>query len=155
MRRIKFATGAKILSEGEIGDTAFLIITGSAEVTVGEGAKAKNVGTLDAGEVFGEMCLLDPGPRSATVKALTDIELGVMSYDEFMATVQENPEQAVVFMKTLVRRLRQMNEMMAKIDPGKRRLRDFFKDWARGVDVPDADWSDDQIKRWHAAMYYY
>ena len=40
--------GDTILSEGEAGDTAFLIVAGSVEVSIGEGAKAKSVGTLDA-----------------------------------------------------------------------------------------------------------
>jgi len=106
MRTIKFNAGDTILSEGEVGDTAFLIVAGSVEVSIGQGAKAKNVGTLDAGEVFGEMSLIEPGPRSATVKAATDTECVVTSYDEFIASIQAHPERAVEFMKTLVRRLR-------------------------------------------------
>ena len=74
MQTVKFNAGDTILSEGEAGDTAFLIVAGSVEVSIGEGAKAKSVGTLDAGEVFGEMSLIEPGPRSATVKAVTDTE---------------------------------------------------------------------------------
>src|SRR4029077_18901956 len=42
----------RILSEGEAGDTAFLIIAGSVEVRIGKGAKDKSVRTLDAGDVF-------------------------------------------------------------------------------------------------------
>ena len=45
MQTIKFNAGETILSEGEAGDTAFLIIAGSVEVSIGEGAKAKSVGT--------------------------------------------------------------------------------------------------------------
>jgi CRP/FNR family cyclic AMP-dependent transcriptional regulator len=46
MRTVKFKAGDTILKEGEQGDTAFLIVDGSVEITVGEGAKAKNVGVL-------------------------------------------------------------------------------------------------------------
>ena len=74
MQTVKFNAGDTILSEGEDGDTAFLIVSGSVEVSVGEGARAKTVGTLIAGDVFGEMSLIEPGPRSATVKAVTDTE---------------------------------------------------------------------------------
>src|SRR5258705_7344317 len=134
MRTIKFNAGDTILSEGEIGDTAFLITAGSVEVSIGQGAKAKTVGTLDAGEVFGEMSLIEPGPRSATVKAATDTECFVTTYDEFIASIQANPERAVEFMKTLVRRLRQMNERMARMNPGRRGLRDVFRDWQKSME---------------------
>jgi alkyl hydroperoxide reductase subunit AhpC/uncharacterized protein (DUF924 family) len=106
MQTVKFNAGDRILSEGEDGNTAFLIIAGSVEVSVGEGAKAKSVGTLDAGAVFGEMSLIEPGPRSATVKAVTDTECFVTNYDEVIASATANPERALEFMKTLVRRMR-------------------------------------------------
>lgn len=129
MKKVKFSAGETILTEGEDGDTAFLIENGSVEVTVGEGTKLKSVGTLDAGSVFGEMSLIEPGPRSATVKALTDTECIATTYDEFIASIQDNPDRAVQFMKTLVRRLRHMNELVASMNPGKRGLSDIVKEW--------------------------
>jgi CRP-like cAMP-binding protein len=72
---MEFKAGETIIAEGEAGDTAFLIISGSVEVTIESSGKAKNVGTLKAGDVFGEMSLIDPGPRSATVKAVSDTSL--------------------------------------------------------------------------------
>src|SRR5260370_1069302 len=74
MQTVKFKAGDTILSEGDDGDSAFLIISGSVEVSIGAGARAKGVGTLVAGDVFGEMGLMEPGPRSATVKAVTETE---------------------------------------------------------------------------------
>ena len=101
METVKFDAGDTILTEGEAGNTAFLITAGSVEVSVGEGARAKNVGTLEAGDVFGEMSLIDPGPRSATVKALSPTECLVTTYHDFITTAQANPERSVEFMKTL------------------------------------------------------
>ena len=117
MQIARFNAGATILSEGEAGDTAFLIASGSVEVSIGKGAKARSLGVLTAGDVFGEMSLIEPGPRSATVKAVTDTECFVTSYEAFVSSAQTDPERAVQLMKTLVRRLRQMNERMARIDP--------------------------------------
>jgi CRP-like cAMP-binding protein len=91
MQTVKFTAGDTILSEGEAGDTAFLIVTGSVEVSIGEGAKAKSVGTLDAGDVFGEMSLIDPGPRSATVRAVTPTECLVTTYEEFISSAEADP----------------------------------------------------------------
>jgi len=139
MKSQKFKAGETILTEGEDGDTAFLIVDGSVEVIIGEGGKAKVVGTLGAGEVFGEMSLIEPGPLSATVKAESDTECIVTNYDEFIASLQENPERAVEFMKTLVRRLRQMNERVASMRPGRRGLRDFFKELEDSVDPGKKD----------------
>ena len=129
MQNVAFKAGDTIIAEGDDGDTAFFIISGSVEVSIGQGAKAMTVGTLQTGEVFGEMCLIEPGPRSATVKAVTDTECLAASYEEFIAAIEDNPERAVGFMKTLVRRLRQMNDLMASTVPPGRGLRGMFRDW--------------------------
>jgi CRP-like cAMP-binding protein len=117
MRTRRFRPGETIISEGTEGDTAFLIVSGSVDVSVGHDARSKTVASLGAGEVFGEMCLIEPGPRSATIKASSETECIETSYEEFIAALQENPAQAVQLMRTLVRRLRQMNEQMAAISP--------------------------------------
>lgn len=139
MKSVTYRPGDTILTEGENGDTAFLIIDGTVEVSVGTGSKAKSVGTLSAGEVFGEMSLIEPGPRSATVKAVTETECIATTYDEFIQSFQENPERAIEFMKTLVRRLRQMNERVASMNPAKRGLRAFFKDLEESFDPDKVD----------------
>jgi CRP-like cAMP-binding protein len=139
MRTVKFKGGDTILKEGEMGDTAFLIIDGSVEVSIGEGAKAKNVGVLKSGEVFGEMSLIDPGPRSATVKAVIDTECVVTNFDEFNDSIQNDPARAALFMKTLVRRLRQMNEKMSEMDPHKRGLRERFHEWQKSMQPNEDD----------------
>jgi CRP-like cAMP-binding protein len=139
MQSMTFKAGDTIISEGGEGNTAFLITSGSVEVSVGQGSKAKVLGTLEAGEVFGEMCLIEPGPRSATVKAVTDTECVATSYDEFIASIQESPERAVLFMKTLVRRLRQMNDRLASMDPGRRGIRAMFQDWQKSLQPVDGE----------------
>jgi len=138
MQTASFHPGETILSEGEPGDSAYLIVKGSVEVTVGEGASARVVGMLGAGDVFGEMSLIDPGPRSATVRALTATECLVTGFEEFIATTQSNPEQSAAFMKTLVRRQRQMNERIARMNPGMgHRIQQSLKVILAGVDERD------------------
>ena len=66
------------------------------------------------------MCLIEPGPRSATVRALTDTECRAASAEEFIEMIKDQPDRALVYMKTLVRRLRQMNEILEKIDRANR-----------------------------------
>src|SRR5690349_18631051 len=120
MYTVSFKAGDTILSEGAEGNTAYLVVSGSVEVSVGQGTAVRFLGRLGAGYFFGEMSLIEPGPRSATVTAVVDTECVATSYDEFIAALEKDPQQAVQFMQTLVRRLRRMNERIATLDPGKR-----------------------------------
>lgn len=129
MQAVAFKAGETIIAEGDDGDTAFFIISGDVEVIVGRGDSARSVGTLQTGEVFGEMCLIEPGPRSATVRALNATECLATSYAEFISAIEDSPERAVAFMKTLVRRLRLMNAMMERLSPPRRGLRDLAREW--------------------------
>jgi CRP-like cAMP-binding protein len=131
MQSVAYKAGETIIHEGDEGDTAFFIVSGSVEVIVGTGGR--RVGTLHTGEVFGEMSLIEPGPRSATIVAQSDVECLETSYEEFTSAIEDHPERAVAFMKTLVRRLRQMNELMERIDPNRRGLRGFVKDAQKAI----------------------
>jgi CRP-like cAMP-binding protein len=127
MQNVAFKAGETIISEGDEGDTAFFIVSGAVDVTVGRGDKARMIGRLETGEVFGEMCLIEPGPRPA-VTAVCDTECLAASYQEFLAAIEANPERAVGFMKTLVRRLRKMNELLESGNPGHRGFRSMLLD---------------------------
>jgi len=136
-----FNAGETILSEGEKGDTAFLILEGSVEVAVDTGGMSRTIGKLEAGEVFGEMSLIDAGPRSATIKAVSDTTCIETSADGFFELVEANPNEAVTVLNTLVRRLRQMNELVASIDSQNRSIREIARDWRGRVDAGEI--SDD------------
>jgi CRP/FNR family cyclic AMP-dependent transcriptional regulator len=134
MRNVAFKAGDTIIAEGDEGDTAFFIVNGSVEVIVGRGGTARTVGALETGEVFGEMCLIEPGPRSATIRATTDVECLAASYEEFIAAIEENPARAVGFMKTLVRRLRLMNDLIERANPSRAGgFRALFLDWQKSA----------------------
>ena len=148
MQTINFEPGDTILTEGEDGRTAYFLVSGSVEVVVGNGPKAKSVATLKAGEVFGEMSLLEPGPRSATVRALTRTQCTVTSYDDFIASIQEDPEKAVVFMRTLVSRIRRTNALLAELDPRKRGIRELLADMQKSVTLEGADLGKSNWYEW-------
>ncbi|WP_294540606.1 cyclic nucleotide-binding domain-containing protein [uncultured Rhodoblastus sp.] len=133
MQTVAFKAGETIIAQGEEGDTAFSIVTGSVEVSIGQGGRAKVLGVLNAGEVFGEMCLIEPGPRSATVKAATDVECLAIKYDEFIKSIDEHQDFCATFMKALVRRLRRMNELMESQSSGRRGIRGIVGDWRKSV----------------------
>jgi CRP/FNR family cyclic AMP-dependent transcriptional regulator len=143
VRTVKFEAGVTIIREGEPGETAYLITSGTVKVLVTMAAGQKRVATLDAGEVFGEMSLLEPGPRSASIIAVTDVECTQTNYDEFLALLQDQPKQAIVFMQSLVRRLRQSNEMLAKLDPKKRGIAGLLADMRQSMALESTDFSED------------
>ena len=97
-----FNEGDEITKEGESGIGFFVIEEGNATVSVG----AKIVRTLGPGEFFGELALIDSGPRSATIIASTDLRCRGMSAWEFKPFVEEHPEVAWALLETLVGRLR-------------------------------------------------
>jgi alkyl hydroperoxide reductase subunit AhpC/uncharacterized protein (DUF924 family)/CRP-like cAMP-binding protein len=138
VQTVRFHAGDTIISEGEAGDTAFLITEGSVEVSVGKGAGAKSLGLLGPGDVFGEMSLIEPGPRSATVRAVGEVECFAADYDGFVGAGAA-PERAVELMRTLVRRLRRTNERVARIDPGTgHRIQQWLHVILAGLDENDA-----------------
>ncbi len=138
MQNVAFKAGDTIIREGDEGDTAYFIVSGAVDVIVGRGDKAQTVGRLETGEVFGEMSLIDPGPRSATITAACDTECLAASYQDFVATIEENPERVVGFMKTLVRRLRKMNELLERGSPDGRGFRAMLLDCQPSAGSPEA-----------------
>jgi CRP-like cAMP-binding protein len=96
---------------GEPGDEFFLIIDGTARVEV---SAEKQVG-LHPGEFFGEMSLLDGGPRSATVVAGTPVRLLVISRRHFSVLLKEVPGLTQTLLITQSRRVRQAEEQAERL----------------------------------------
>jgi CRP/FNR family cyclic AMP-dependent transcriptional regulator len=99
---VNVAAGRDIVKQGEIGHEFFLIASGSATVK----RNGRKVATLGTGDYFGEMALLDRGPRSATVTAAEDCELVVLGQREFTAILDQVPVVAHKLLVAMARRLR-------------------------------------------------
>jgi CRP/FNR family transcriptional regulator len=98
----EFHEGDAVVSEGERGGFFFVIVDGSASVNVGGEVRA----SLGPGDAFGEMALIDDGPRSATVVAATDLRCLRLTPWEFRPFVEDHPAVAWSLLQTLARRLR-------------------------------------------------
>ena len=108
------AAGSTIFHEGEPGDALFLVTSGEVEVAV----------TSDTGDHIvlahnergatssGEISLLDGGPRSATAKALTDVELLILSRAHLFELVVKRPHVAIDLLTVMGRRLRATDELL-------------------------------------------
>jgi CRP-like cAMP-binding protein len=92
---------------GESGDEFFIIIDGTALVTVSAQRRVR----IRPGEFFGEMSLLDGEPRSATVKAETDLRLLVIERMHFWSLLHQVPELTERMLVTLSRRIRQRERL--------------------------------------------
>jgi CRP-like cAMP-binding protein len=110
-RRIKQFT--IIVEKGEHGDAMFLILEGEVRAFTIVDGKETILSTLGPGEFFGEISLLDQGPRSATVVTNTDTLLLRISADSFERLLREAPALAALFLNSVSRhvvgRLRALN----------------------------------------------
>ena len=93
--------GTVVIEQGKPGMGFFVIATGSATVSV----RGKATRTLAAGDHFGEVALIDDGPRMAEVTAATDMECYVLPAWQFRAFVMDHPEVAWALMQSLVKRI--------------------------------------------------
>ena len=79
--RVQVGDGEVLAREGRIGREFFLILSGSVAVT----QRGRRGNTLGPGDFFGELAAMDPGPRNATVTALTDLDVLIIGPREFSA----------------------------------------------------------------------
>jgi len=100
-----------IVEEGVSGDYMYVIQSGRVKVTKFSGdGREKILEILDEGTFFGEMSLLDSAPRSASVKALTDVRLLALARNDFMNVLRRSPDLALAVIRELTRRLREQDE---------------------------------------------
>ncbi|MDH4112041.1 MAG: cyclic nucleotide-binding domain-containing protein [Actinomycetota bacterium] len=102
VKDIDHSSGTVIAREGEPGVGLFVIVDGTADVTIGGSRKAK----LGPGDFFGEIALLDGGPRTATVTATSDIQMLGLTEWVFRGLLQEHPTIAVKTLQQMASRLR-------------------------------------------------
>mgnify|MGYP000387662651 CR=1 FL=1 len=102
-----YASGAVVFSQGEEDDTMFAVSRGSVGIEV----DGRRVAVLGPDEVFGEMALLEHGPRSATALALEQSELVEIDKTRFYILVRQNPHFALQLMQLLSERLRRADAL--------------------------------------------
>jgi len=113
-----------IVAEGSLGDALFLVLSGEVAVHRGN----QTFATLGGGEFFGEMSLVEPAPRSATVTSMSATFLFRLPHDALRALISEEPQAANILLvqvvKTLSDRLRRANQMLSSVD--------LLADWLAG-----------------------
>jgi CRP-like cAMP-binding protein len=102
LEEVPVASGATVVTEGAIDQSMYVIARGRMEARHG----LAGLSTMEAGEVFGELALLDPAPRSATVIALEDGLLLKLAGPVFQDLLADHGEMALAIIRELVQRLR-------------------------------------------------
>ena len=99
---LDFKAGKVLCEQGRSGCEFFIVLSGEAEVQ----RDGKVVDTIGEGDHFGEIALLDNGPRTATVTATTPMRCLVLAPRQFQDVLHQNAEIAVHMLHDVTRRLR-------------------------------------------------
>ena len=110
------ARGETIFMKGDAGASLFAVCSGTVEVLV-PSAEGKNavMNLVQAGEIFGEIALLDGQPRTADALAFTDCTLMVLERRDFLPLLREQPEIAVKLLEILCARIRRTTEQVEEL----------------------------------------
>jgi CRP/FNR family cyclic AMP-dependent transcriptional regulator len=108
--------GHVVFREGDTGDRLFVVIDGKVKISRAATDGRENLLTvLGPGEMFGELSLFDPGPRTATATAVTESTLASLDHGDLRPLLIECPAVAVELLRGLAQRLRRTNDVMADL----------------------------------------
>lgn len=109
----KIEQGHTLFQAGDPGDSLFIVVAGEIELFIKDTVGQKIVlNTAQPGDMFGELAMLDSGPRTATALALTDCEVLVLDRDDLMLLFQRKPEAALHMLASLSSLTRKADELL-------------------------------------------
>ena len=113
--RPTFGNGDLLFNEGDPGDSAYIIVDGTADVLIDTPSGAITVAQFGRNDIVGEIAILCDVPRTASVKATTKLETMVISKDLFFRLIMEFPQIAVAIMRELAERLEKTNAQLRAV----------------------------------------
>ncbi|HUR51075.1 MAG TPA: Crp/Fnr family transcriptional regulator [Mycobacteriales bacterium] len=111
-----YARGETVFAEGEQGDTLYIVLEG--KVKIGRRAsdgRENMLSVMGPSDMFGELSLFDPGPRTATATVVTDARLASLAHAALRPWLTNRPEIAEQLLRVLARRLRRTNDALADL----------------------------------------
>ncbi|OFE18777.1 Crp/Fnr family transcriptional regulator [Humibacillus sp. DSM 29435] len=116
MARLHMERGDVLFHEGDPGDTLYVIAEGKIKLgRTSPDGRENLVAILGPGEMFGELSLFDPGPRTMTATAVAEAQLLVLRNESLMAVLTGRPGVATALLAALAQRLRRTNEHLADL----------------------------------------
>jgi CRP/FNR family transcriptional regulator len=116
LSEVRLARGEHLFLEGQDGDRLYVVLDGKMKLTRAAADGRENLlSVLGPGEMFGELSLFDPRPRTSTASAVTDATLAALAHDALRPWLIEHPEVSMHMLQALARRLRRANDVMADL----------------------------------------
>ena len=116
MAETRLRRGEVLFSEGDTGDKLYVVLDGKVKLgrTSSDG-RENLLAIMGPGQMFGELSLFDPGPRSATVTAVTDATFASLSHEDLLRWLEGRPVVARGLLSQLAGRLRKANDVVADL----------------------------------------
>src|SRR3989339_456010 len=113
----KYSSGTVIFTENSKGDYIYVIIFGLVKIfrSSATASADKTLAILKNGEFFGEMALFDTAGRSASAKAITDIDVIACKRNDFLNLLSDYPQTSLVIISLLTARLREANKQISSL----------------------------------------
>lgn len=116
MTEVKLSRSEHLFVEGDDGDSLYVVLDGKMKLTRAAVDGRENLlSVLGPGEMFGELSLFDPRPRTATASAVTDATLASLKHEALRPWLKERPEVSLHMLRALARRLRRANDVTADL----------------------------------------
>jgi CRP/FNR family cyclic AMP-dependent transcriptional regulator len=113
---VQLERGERLFTEGDAGDRLYIILTGKIKLTKAAPDGRENLLSVHGpGEMFGELSLFDPVPRTSSATAVTDAQLAGLAHDSLRTWLSTRPEVAMHLLQALAQRLRRINEVKADL----------------------------------------
>src|SRR4051794_6049031 len=106
--------GGLLMEEGTIGDALYVVLDGQFEVSKHSGKQEVVLSLRGPGETLGEMGLLERAPRMASVRALKDSHVLMISQSAFYQLLENNPSAVFAILRTVITRLRSTEQLMVQ-----------------------------------------
>ena len=110
-----FAAGDVIVKQGEVGDCMFVIQEGDCAVFKEEDGHETQIDVMNAGDIFGEMAILERQKRSATIRAIGTVRVLTIDKKTFLRRVQEDPSLAFMVLRAMSNRVRRLDIELAEL----------------------------------------
>ena len=112
----RYTAGREIFAKGSPGPSLMAVLRGSVKISsLSEGGKEIVLSIINAGEIFGEIAVLDGEERSADATAMTDCELLVINRRDFLPVLENRADLCMILLRILCRRLRQTSEQVEDV----------------------------------------
>lgn len=116
MSTIRLSRGAVLFHEGDSGNQMYIIVDGKMKLgRIGAAGRENLTAVLGPGQMFGELSVFDPGPRSTTATAVTSCELRCLEHADLDQWLRGRPEVALGLLAQLAGRLRRANDVASDL----------------------------------------